>query len=263
MLVRFQEDPVRPLRAVALAAPSTSRIDPPIRSAIAGTPPLNSLQFAGAASRGVLQDSSSRLGGQTIRWRPRPARTNLRRTSSRRNRSLAGDCWWRLVSTVRNSPPRPKRSPIRSCSRQLSAPLGLSPQMGTPRCTFQFASGRQHCLATRRMGSLPLARRHVERLRQTSRPSTSSGRIFGAERASGTACADTSRHLSRRLDVDWRFHAQCLARFLSSSIGLPVSRGTVARRKPVLAAGEVSEWLPFSDAPAKRRRRGHRAPNSF
>ena len=64
--IRFQEDPVRMLRAVALAARLDFVFDPPVVQAIGASSPRDREELPGASSRGVLQDPAFRLRGADL-----------------------------------------------------------------------------------------------------------------------------------------------------------------------------------------------------
>jgi poly(A) polymerase len=254
-LVRFQEDPVRMLRAVALAARLDFTIDPPIRSAIAAlrheiarSSPARLLEeyykilragsaektFRGLADLGLLEPISEELhrGATEALWR-----------------SLAAVDTYRQRFTAT---PETLTNPVLLGS--FLVPLGLSPQMGRP-AYVESASGKRRP-AIPRMGSLPLARRDVERLRQIlglQRRLRDLGANVRAQRAL------THRGIFRDGLTWMEIHGDA-PDLVEHWITVLAERGV---EEPVLAAGEVSEMVPFQRRRRRRRRRrGHRAPNS-
>src|SRR5580765_7046932 len=253
--VRFQEDPVRMLRAVALAARLNFTLDPPVRDAIkqlrheiARSSPARLLEeyykilragsaektFRGLADAGLLEPISEELhrGATEALWR-----------------SLAA------VDTYRQkfaAAPETLTNPVLLGS--FLVPLGLSPQMGRP-AYVESASGKKRP-AIPRMGSLPLARRDVERLRQIlglQRRLRDLGASVRAQRAL------THRGIFRD-GLTWLEVHGDAPDLVEHWITVLAERGA---EEPVLAAGEVSEMVPFQRRRRRRRRRrGHRVPNS-
>ena len=80
--VRFREDPVRMMRAVALAARLDFTIDQPSLDAIHDPSTRNRAQLPAAAARGVLQDSPRRIGGdgRSASWRSSGCSNRFRRS---------------------------------------------------------------------------------------------------------------------------------------------------------------------------------------
>src|SRR6476660_3503592 len=253
--VRFQEDPVRMLRAVALAARLDFTLDPPIRSAIAElrheiarSSPARLLEeyykilragsaektFRGLADLGLLEPISEELhrGATEALWR-----------------SLAAVDAYRQKFTAT---PETLSNPVLLGS--FLVPLGLSPQMGRP-AYVESASGRKRP-SIPRMGSLPLARRDVERLRQIlalQRRLRDLGANVRAQRAL------THRGIFRDGLTWMEIHGDA-PDLVEHWITVLAERGA---EEPVLAAGEVSEMVPFQRRRRRRRRRrGHRVPNS-
>jgi len=253
--VRFQEDPVRMLRAVALAARLDFTIDPPIRSAIAElrheiarSSPARLLEeyykilragsaektFRGLADLGLLEPISEELhrGATEALWR-----------------SLAAVDAYRHKFTAT---PETLTNPVLLGS--FLVPLGLSPQMGRP-AYVESASGRRRP-AIPRMGSLPLARRDVERLRQIlalQRRLRDLGANVRAQRAL------THRGIFRDGLTWMEIHGDA-PDLVEHWITVLAERGA---EEPVLPAGEVSEMVPFQRRRRRRRRRrGHRVQNS-
>jgi poly(A) polymerase len=163
--VRFKEDPVRMLRAVALASRLDFTIDPPIMDAIrehrheiARSSPPRLLEeyykilragaaeqtFRGLAAVGLLEPISIELHGG------------------------AADPLWRSLAEVdayrRKFEGTPETFTNAILLGSLLVPLGLAPQPGRPPMT-DGTDGRRRRPIGPRLGELPLARRDVEHLR--------------------------------------------------------------------------------------------------
>ncbi len=162
--VRFLEDPVRMLRAVAMAARLDFAIDQPIldaigihRHEIASSSPPRLLEeyykimrtgaaektFRGLASAGLLEPISSELhlGANDPLWQ-----------------SLANVDAYR--QQFESSPPMFTNAVLLG---SLLMPLGLAPQGGRP--PRETEDGKKYRPALPKLGDLPLARRDVEHLR--------------------------------------------------------------------------------------------------
>ena len=166
--VRFREDPVRMLRAIALASRLDFTVDPPILDAIAvhrheiarSSPPRLLEEYykilrSGAAERtfrglldaGLLEPISGELhrGADTALWR-----------------SLAALDQYRAKFT---STPETLTNAVLLGS--LLMPIGRALQAGRlPQAPTPGAEGASRHLPAPRLGALPLARRDIERLRQ-------------------------------------------------------------------------------------------------
>jgi poly(A) polymerase len=254
-LVRFQEDPVRMLRAVALAARLDFTIDPPIRSAIAEL----RHEIARSSPARLLEEYYKilRVGSAEKTFRGLADLGLLEPISEELHRG-ATEALWRSLSAVDAyrqkfaATPETLTNPVLLGS--FLVPLGLSPQMGRP-AYVESASGRRRP-AIPRMGSLPLARRDVERLRQIlglQRRLRDLGANVRAQRAL------THRGIFRDGLTWMEIHGDS-PDLVEHWITVLAERGA---EEPVLAAGEVSEMVPFQRRRRRRRRRrGHRAPNS-
>ena len=152
--IRFQEDPVRMLRAVALAARLGFVLDPPVVEAIA----LHRHEIAKSSPARLLEEYykilRSGYAEQTFRAM---ARTGLLEPISVELHRGANDPLWRSLAAMDAYRSRFETSPETLTNAvllgSLLVPLGLAPQLG-----------RQPD-AVPRLGTLPLARKDVERLR--------------------------------------------------------------------------------------------------
>jgi poly(A) polymerase len=249
-IVRFQEDPVRMLRAVALAARLGFALDPlvvdaikQLRHEIARSSPARLLEeyykilragsaektFRGLADTGLLEPISEELhrGATEALWR-----------------SLAAvDTYRQKFAAV----PETLTNPVLLGS--FLVPLGLSPQLGRP-AYVESASGKKRP-AIPRMGSLPLARRDVERLRQIlglQRRLRDLGASVRAQRAL------THRGIFRD-GLTWlEIHGET-PDLVEHWITVLAERGA---EEPVLTAGEAGEMVPFQRRRRRRRRRHRR-----
>ena len=253
-IVRFQEDPVRMLRAVALAARLDFALDPlvvdaikQLRHEIARSSPARLLEeyykilragsaektFRGLADTGLLEPISEELhrGATEALWR-----------------SLAAvDTYRQKFAAV----PETLTNPVLLGS--FLVPLGLSPQLGRP-AYVESASGKKRP-AIPRMGSLPLARRDVERLRQIlglQRRLRDLGASVRAQRAL------THRGIFRD-GLTWLEVHGDTPDLVEHWITVLAERGA---EEPVLPAGETGRRavVPFERRRRRRRRRRHRRP---
>jgi poly(A) polymerase len=245
-IVRFQEDPVRMLRAVALAARLNFTLDRPVldaikqlRHEIARSSPARLLEeyykilragaaektFRGLADAGLLEPISEELhrGATEALWR-----------------SLAAVDAYRQKFTAT---PETLTNPVLLGS--FLVPLGLSPQLGRPAYTASESGKRRPAIP--KMGALPLARRDVERLRQ----------ILGLQRrlrdlgASVRAQRALTHRSIFRDGLTWmEVHGET-PDLVEHWITVLAERGA---EEPVLPAGAVGEMVPF------QRRRRRRAP---
>jgi poly(A) polymerase len=183
--VRLNEDPVRMLRAIAIAARLDFTIEPSLLDGDPHAPPRNLEELDGAAARGVLQDPARRFVGEGV---PRPRRRRAARAdfdgaARRRERpavAVAGRAR-RLPPTVRlDAGDADQRDP----AGQSADPAGdLAPPAAsacraagdggwdgvgteTAPSPLRPASRPPRHPPNPRLGDLPLARRDIERLRQ-------------------------------------------------------------------------------------------------
>ena len=247
--VRFQEDPVRMLRAIALAARLDFSLDSPVRDAvrqlrheIARSSPARLLEeyykilragsaektFRGLADAGLLEPISEELhrGATDALWRSLAAVDAYRRKFTATPETLTNPV---LLGTF-------------------LVPLGLSPHAGRPTYT-ESASGKRRPVGPR-MGELPLARRDVERLRQ----------ILGLQRRLRdlSASVRAQRALTHRGifrdGLTWMEIHGDTPDIVEHWITVLAERGA---DEPVLATGEDGQPLPFQPR-RRRRRRGRR-----
>lgn len=251
-LVRFQEDPVRMLRAVALAARLDFTLDPPILAAIrqlrheiSRSSPARLLEeyykilragsaektFRGLAEAGLLEPISEELhrGATDALWE------SLGAVDGYRQKFAAA--------------PETLTNPVLLGS--FLVPLGLSPQLGRP-AYVESPSGKRRP-AIPKMGALPLARRDVERLRQIlglQRRLRDLGASVRAQRAL------THRGIFRD-GLTWMEIHGATPDVVEHWITVLAERGV---EEPVLTTGEVAEMVPFQRRRRRRRRRRHRRP---
>ena len=191
--VRFCEDPVRMLRAVALAARLDFAIDPPILDAIAmlrheiarSSPPRLLEEYykilrAGSAEK-TFRGLAERRAARADFGRAPPGAAERAVAVARHHRQRI----------ARDFSRRPTRSPTPVLLGSLLVPLGLAPQPGRPPSTeepeaqAQTVGPRRRPLGPR-LGDLPLARRDVEQLRQllgAAAPAARHERQLRAQRA--------------------------------------------------------------------------------
>jgi poly(A) polymerase len=161
-MVRFQEDPVRMMRAVAIASRLDFSIDQPILDAIAA---LRHEIGRAAPPRMVEEYYKILRSGSAKKTFQRLAEVGLLEPVSVELQRGATDALWRSLNALDDyrkkftSVPDTLTNPILlGC---LLTPLGLAPQGGRP----ADVEGRKKPPAEK-LGSLPLARRDIERLRQ-------------------------------------------------------------------------------------------------
>ena len=166
--VRFREDPVRMLRAVALAARLDFRLDPPVAAAIR----LHRHDIARSSPPRLLEEYYKILrGGYAAKtFRGLAEAGLLEPISSELHRGAAEPLWRSLdaLDTYRHlfeSTPDAFTNAVLLGS--LLVPLGFSPhQARHPTASgAEGANGRRRSPALK-LGELPLARRDVERLQQ-------------------------------------------------------------------------------------------------
>jgi poly(A) polymerase len=154
--VRFREDPVRMLRAVALAARLNFTIDPPIVDAIS----RHRHEMARSSPARLLEEYYKILrSGYAERTFRGLAQSGLLEPISAELHLGAGEALWRSLSAVdtyrRNFPSVPDAFTNAMLLGSLLVPLGFPPP-----------PARHGDTTIPRLGALPLARRDVERLRQ-------------------------------------------------------------------------------------------------
>jgi len=251
-IVRFQEDPVRMLRAVALAARLDFTLDPPIvaairqlRHEIARSSPARLLEeyykilragsaektFRGLAQVGLLEPISEELhrGATEALWRALAAVDAYRQKFTATPETL--------TNTV--------------LLGSFLVPLGLSPQLGRP-AYVESESGKRRPVVPR-LGALPLARKDVERLRQVlglQRRLRDLGASVRAQRAL------THRSIFRD-GLTWLEIHGDTPDLVEHWITVLAERGA---EEPVMPAGEAGEMVPFQRRRRRRRRRRHRRP---
>jgi len=154
--VRFREDPVRMLRAVALAARLNFTVDPPVTVAIS----RNRHEIARSSPARLLEEYYKILrSGYAERTFRGLAESGLLEPISAELHLGAGDALWRSLAAVdtyrRNFPSVPDAFTNAMLLGSLLVPLGFPPQ-----------PARHGEPPLPKLGVLPLARRDVERLRQ-------------------------------------------------------------------------------------------------
>jgi len=251
--VRFREDPVRMLRAIALAARLEFAIDPPtleaiklLRHEIARSSPARLLEeyykilragsaektFRGLADAGLLEPISEELhrGATEALWR-----------------SLAEVDTYRRQFT---STPETLTNAVLLGS--FLVPLGLSPQAGRPPLTDP-AEGKRRRPIGPRLGELPLSRRDVERLRQ----------ILGLQRRlrDQSASVRAQRALTHRSifreALTWMEIHGGTPETVEHWITVLAERGA---DEPVLPPGEGGEMVAAPHPRRRRRRRRRHRP---
>jgi poly(A) polymerase len=163
--VRFREDPVRMLRAFALAARLDFTIEDPILAAIR----VLRHEIANSSPPRLLEEYYKILrAGSAERTFRGLAEAGLIEPISEELHNGAGEALWQSLANVdayrRNFTSTPETLTNAVLLGSLLVPLGLSPQPGRPLLRSE-GEGRPKP-AIPRLGSLPLARRDVERLRQ-------------------------------------------------------------------------------------------------
>ncbi len=162
--VRFQEDPVRMLRAVAMAARLDFSIDPPIDAAIAA----HGAEIAKSAPARLMEEFYKILrAGSSERAFRMLAERRLLDPIARQLQKGSGDALWRSLSALDAYRRRFEEAPDMLTNAvllgSLLAPLG-------PGAGGALAPPVQHGELRKEpalsLGMLPLARRDVERLRQ-------------------------------------------------------------------------------------------------
>ncbi len=162
--VRFQEDPVRMLRAVAMAARLDFMIDPPIFEAIAA----QRQHIARAATARLIEEFYKilRAGASERAFRILHAH-GLLEPLAPELQGQAGDALWTSLAAVdayrRRFGPTPETLTNAVLLGSLLMPLGFSLKHSGPPAVDDRGRPKEPRLS---LGILPLARRDVERLRQ-------------------------------------------------------------------------------------------------
>jgi len=160
--VRFKEDPVRMLRAIALASRLDFTVDPPILDAIR----VHRNEISQVSSARLLEEYYKilRVGSAEKTFKALAGVGLLESVSPELHRG-ADEGLWRSLAAVDEyrarfkSVPETLTNPILLGS--LLVPLGLAPKQGR-----QVIPAGAKRAPVPRLGELPLARRDVERLRQ-------------------------------------------------------------------------------------------------
>jgi poly(A) polymerase len=251
--VRFCEDPVRMLRAIAMAARLDFAIEPRIRDAIR----LLRHEIARSSPPRLLEEYYKilRAGAAEKTFRGLAEAGLLEPVSAELHRG-AGDALWRSLGNVDAYRSQFASTPDTLTNTvllgSLLVPLGLSPHGGRPFAgpTDDDGSARR---AGPRLGNLPLARRDVERLRQIlalQRRLRDLGASVRAQRAL------THRSIFREA-LTWMEMHGGTPEIVEHWITVLAERGA---EEPVLPPGEQGEYPPYRRRRRRRRRRGVRLP---
>jgi len=163
--LRFREDPVRMLRAVALAARLDFRIDTPILEAIR----IHRHEIARSSPPRLLEEYYKilRTGAAQKTFRGL-AEVGLLEPISAELHNGANEALWRSLSGLDTYRRQFESAPATFTNAillgSLLSPLGLAPQAGRPPQRVAEDGARQRPPLPR-LGELPLARRDVEHLR--------------------------------------------------------------------------------------------------
>lgn len=161
---RFQEDPVRMLRAVAMAARLDFAIDLPIESAITA----RRAAIANSAPARLMDELYKllRAGASQTAFRMLAERRLLEPIAPR-VQTMCGDALWRSLAALDAYRNRFEKTPDSLTNPvllgSLIVPLGLAPSTAQTR---YLEDGTRRRGPAPSLGILPLARRDVERLRQ-------------------------------------------------------------------------------------------------
>ncbi|MFN7980449.1 MAG: polynucleotide adenylyltransferase PcnB [Vicinamibacterales bacterium] len=246
--VRFREDPVRMLRAVALAARLGFTIEQPILEAIGRL----RHEIANSSAARLLEEYYKilRSGSADATFRGL-ADAGLIEPISSELHNGAGEALWQALERIDSYRRKFQSSPDTLTNAvllgTLLVPLGLAPAPGRPSPRREADVRPRPVLA--RLGNLPLARRDLERLRQ----------ILGLQRRlrDVTASVRAQRALTHRSifreALTWlEIHGED-QELVEHWISVLAERGA---DEPV---GDVSDVEP-GDRPRRRRRRRRRRP---
>jgi poly(A) polymerase len=245
--LRFQEDPVRMLRAVALATRLGFTIDPPIAGAIA----THRHEIARSSPARLLEECYKILrGGYAERTMRALAEAGLLEVIAPELHRADGDPLWRSLAALDayrakfTSVPDAFTNPI--LLGTLLVPLGFSP-FGDRRADRAPAdgpgSGHTARPAGARLGELPVARRDLERLSQI---------VSLQRRLRDTAAGDRARRTLARRQI-----------FREAVTWLEIHGGSpelAERWRTVLAepSGDAADVTGHEPAMPRRRRRRRR-----
>ena len=164
---RFQEDPVRMLRAVSMAARLDFSIDPPIDDAIE----KHRAEIAKAAPARLLEELYKllRAGAAERAFRMLAERRLLEPIASQLQ-ARSGDALWRSLGALdayrRRFDATPETLTNAILLGSLIVPLGLGSGFGGPPPPLRRGSDDRRREPALALGMLPLPRRDVDRLRQ-------------------------------------------------------------------------------------------------
>jgi poly(A) polymerase len=164
-LVRFREDPVRMLRAIAMAARLGFTIDRPILDAIAQL----RHEIAASSPPRLLEEYYKILRAGSSEQTFRSLLTaGLLEPISEELHTGAGEPLWRSLASIDAYRQKFTSTPDTLTNAvllgSLLVPIGLAPQLGRP--PLDETGERPRRPVGSRLGNLPLARRDLERLRQ-------------------------------------------------------------------------------------------------
>ena len=242
--VRFREDPVRMLRAIALAARLEFRVEQPILDAIR----VLRHEIANSSPARLLEEYYKilRAGSSETTFRAL-ASAGLLEPVSEELHEGAGEPLWESLANVDAYRARFTSTPDTLTNAvllgSLLVPLGLAPPPGRPPVDDHGARPRRPVGA--RLGNLPLARRDVERLRQIlalQRRLSDLGASVRAQRAL------THRSIFREALTWMEVHGQA-PELIEHWITVLAERGA---EEPVASPTETG------DRPRRRRRRRRR-----
>jgi poly(A) polymerase len=248
--VRFKEDPVRMLRAVALAARLNFTIDPPILEAIR----LHRHEIAKSSPARLLEEYYKILrSGYSERIFRGLADAGLLEPISAELHQSAGEPLWRTLAALDGyrarfeSAPETLTNPVLLGS--LLVPAGFTPRMQLrepPRDDGSDAPKARH--QGPRLGELPLARRDVERLGQILQLQRRLQDLGANARVQN---ALTHRSIFREALTWLEVHGD------DSSSLVEHWNGVASQRGPAAGAATADSEAP-GDRPRRRRRRRRR-----
>ena len=239
--VRFREDPVRMLRAIALAARLDFAIDPPILEAIR----LHRHEIAKSSPARLLEEYYKILrSGYAEKTFRSLASSGLLEPVSLELHQGAGEPLWKSLAAVdayrRRFEATPETFTNAVLLGSLLAPLGFSTQYG------------RHADSIPRLGSLPLARRDVERLRQVL---ALQRRLHDVGAHTRVQRALTHRHIFGDA-LTWLDIHGGLPELVAHWTAVIAERGTEPQPSDV----PPGQGLPFRRRRRRRRRRSRFAP---